>query len=129
MSLPVGAITLSPPLAIALNKSSKDATGSVRNTVQGTKQPCLGSTWTAMPFFKVPHYYQHKVNEMNHVQKIITIIKKWSEVPQLHPGRNGNQAIKFHRPNLDASPSFSKSLTAYTEFFGKFFNCMRVPRT
>ena len=35
---PDGAITLTPPLAMVLNKSSKDVLGSAWNTVQGTKQ-------------------------------------------------------------------------------------------
>ena len=59
----------------------------------------LGSTQRATPFLHVPHHYQHEVNETNHMHKIITIMKKWSGVPHLHAGGNGNQAIKLHRPN------------------------------
>ena len=70
----------------------------------------LGSTWIATAFLHVPHHYQHEVNETNHVHKIITIMEKWSGVPHFHAGGNGNQAIKFNRPNRCVSRAVALQL-------------------
>ena len=93
---PDGTITLILPLAMVLNKSSKDVLGSVLSRVPNNDQS-LGSTRIARPYLDVPHHYQHEVNETNHMHKIISIMKMWRGVPHLHVGGNRNQAIKFDR--------------------------------